>query len=74
MTKLEAIRNVAQAWASMKNTKTAGTRLVRSLRVLGLDDDEVLEVLIDTAYANANGIVMDGVKFDRADSREAPAS
>lgn len=74
MTKLEAIQTVGTAYASDRNSKTIGSALVRALRVLELDDDDILIVLIETGYASGNGIVMDGVKFDRVDLRAAPAS
>ena len=68
MTRLQAVQAIGQVYATDKNNKTAGSRLVRALRVLELNDDDILTILIETAYANGNGIVMDGVKFDRSDA------
>lgn len=64
MTRGEAVRSICIEWGSRKNTKTAGNRLIKALRLLDVPDDEILEMLTVTGYADGNGIVMDGVKFD----------
>ncbi len=55
MTKVKAIREIQEYFLRRGNTKSSFSSLKRSLKTLGLSDQEQIEVLKDLGFLRSDG-------------------